>query len=155
MLAPNGARLTWSDTESLATIECLRLSLCRSLGWNKTQTLGLHRRLRTCSTFGKLVCNKEEEESISEPISIYVRNSKTSKESFFCGSIQSQHDSDENAITHTLVNYHKQFDAVYLNAQLILIFCQEDYLLYSLGDKFTRKIRLMMQWSWGERFPRL
>lgn len=39
-------------------------------------------KLRTYSTFGKFVCNKEEKESILEPLSIYLRDSKTSKESF-------------------------------------------------------------------------
>jgi hypothetical protein len=48
---------------------------------------------------------------------------------FFVVRFASQHDSAENAITHTLVNYHKQFDAVDLNAHFILI-CQEDYLLH-------------------------
>lgn len=93
-------------------------------------------------------------------MSIYVRKGEQAQAKqellFFGGSIWSQHDSDENAITHTLVNYHKQFDAAYLNAQLILISCQEDYLLYSpLVDKFSGKIRPMMRWSWGKCFPQL
>jgi hypothetical protein len=58
----------------------------------------------------------------------------------------SQHDSAENAITHTLVNYHKQFDAVYLNAHFTLI-CEEDCLSHpplAVDDKIARNIRLMM-----------